>query len=94
MYSFQWTIFFNFDLKRIIENYFDIAKPPNFMCFQYIWMSQIVNFFHFLKNSKFGDTNTMCCIKIFVKTLDVMAKIQSKYNVIISDFKTFTKFKG
>ncbi len=48
-------------------------------------------FFHFLKNSKFGDTNTMCCIKIFVKTLDVMAKIQSKYNVIISNFKTFTK---
>ncbi len=29
-----------------------------------------------LKNSKFGDTNTMFCIKFFVERFGVVAKIQ------------------
>jgi hypothetical protein len=36
----------------------------------------------------------MCCIKLFTMTFGVMAKVQSKYNVIISKLKTFLELKG
>jgi len=36
----------------------------------------MVEFFIFFKKSKSGGTNTMCCIKLFVKTFGVMAKVQ------------------
>jgi hypothetical protein len=36
----------------------------------------------------------MCCIELFVKTFGVMAKVQSKYNVIISKSKTNLELKG
>jgi hypothetical protein len=36
----------------------------------------------------------MCCIKLFVETFGVMAKVQSKYNLIISKSKTLFKLKG
>jgi hypothetical protein len=50
--------------------------------------------FSFFKKSKFGGTNTMCYIKLFVKTLGAMAKVQPKYNVIISKSKTLLELKG
>jgi hypothetical protein len=50
------------------------------------------NFLVFQK-SKFGGTNTICCIKLFVETFGVMAKVQSKYNVIILKFKTHLKLQ-
>jgi len=53
----------------------------------------MVEIFHLLKKSKFGGTNTMN-IKLFVKTFGVMAKVQSKYNVVISKFKSFLELKG
>jgi hypothetical protein len=54
----------------------------------------MVEFFHFFKKSKFCDTNAMCCIKLFTRTFGVMAKVQSKYNVIIFKSKTFIELKG
>jgi hypothetical protein len=51
--------------------------------------------FSFFKKSKFVGTNTMyCIIKLFVETFGVMAKVQSKYNVIISKSKSFLDLKG
>jgi hypothetical protein len=54
----------------------------------------MVQIFHLLKKSKFGGTNTMSCIKLFVKTFGAMAKVQSKYYVMISKSKLFLKLKG
>jgi hypothetical protein len=45
--------------------------------------------FSFFQKSKFCGTNTICCIKLFVKTFGAMDKVQSKNNVIILKFKTF-----
>ncbi len=79
--------FFNCDFQTIITNYFDIAKPPT-LC---VWIHMDVlhgECFLFFQKIKVWWCNTMCCIKLFVGTFDVMAKVQSKYNVIISKFKS------
>jgi hypothetical protein len=49
--------------------------------------------FSFFQKSKFGNINTMCCIKLFAETFGVMAKLQSKYNMIISKSKTLLELK-
>jgi hypothetical protein len=39
----------------------------------------MVENFHLFKKSKFDGTNTMSCVKLFVRTLfGAMAKVQSK----------------
>jgi hypothetical protein len=54
----------------------------------------MVEILHLFKKPKFGDINTMSCIKLFVGTFGAMAKIQSKYNVMISKSKSLLKLKG
>ncbi len=79
-------------LKRIISNYYDVAKPQ-LLC---VWIHMdFLNGgnFSFFQKSKFGGTNTICCIKLFVETFGAMAKVQSKYNVIILKFKTLLELK-
>jgi hypothetical protein len=71
-----------------------MLKNPNFYVFRYIWMSWMVKFFHLFKKSKFGGANTVFCIKLFVGTFGAMAKIQSKYNVMISKSESFLELKG
>jgi hypothetical protein len=54
----------------------------------------MVEFFHFLKTSKFDDIKTMCFVKLFIKTFVIMIKVQPKYNVIISKSKTLVELEG
>jgi hypothetical protein len=49
---------------------------------------------HLLKKPKFGGTNTMSCIKLFVRTFGSMAKVQSKYTMMISKSKSLIELKG
>jgi hypothetical protein len=49
--------------------------------------------FSFFQKSKFGGTNTICCIKLLVETFGVMVKVQSKYRVMILKFKTNLELK-
>jgi len=65
---------------------------PNFMCLDTYGSLKWWKFFIFSK-SKIGGTNTICCIKLFADTFGAMAKVQSKYNVIILKLKTLLELK-
>jgi len=54
-----------------------MLRNPNFYVFGYIWIHVLnAQIFNFFKKSMFGGTNIMCCIKLFVETFNVMAKVQ------------------
>ncbi len=86
MYSFQWTIFFNCDLKTI--NYFDIAKPP-ILCVSMHMDVLDCEFFSFSQKIQSLMILTPC---VALSYLLGHLMLCPKYNVIISKFKTLTKF--
>jgi hypothetical protein len=69
--------FLNFFIFNELLQITIMLQNPNFYVFGYIWIHVLDGgIFHFFKKSMFGGTNTMCCIKLFVETFNVMAKVQ------------------
>jgi hypothetical protein len=67
----------NFLKKNKLLQITMMLRNPNFYVFGYIWIHVLnAQIFNFFKKSMFGGINIMCCIKLFVETFNVMAKVQ------------------